>query len=170
MKKKFFSLLAISILSFLLTLANINYLSAFAITGIDEGFSVLSKTWMVLHADNAEKYWLIAYVVSTIISCGASTIIILRLRTILSNKEQSHSLVSKTVFFVWLLLLALNVLLSLYYLLFIFLGVLIMALILLAVYGIASNQGHGGRSVPVRGYKRRGGSYVRSYYRSPPHH
>lgn len=74
MKKNIILLLAITILSFSLTLLNINYLASFAITNIDEAFSALDKAWGIFHSNNHEKYWLVGYILSTSISCGMSIV------------------------------------------------------------------------------------------------
>lgn len=167
MKKNQLILIAITILSLSLTLVNIFYLSSFTITNIDEAFSVLAKTWRILHTDNTEKYWLIGYVLSAIISCGASVICIFKIRDIGGNENQQHSYVIKITYIFWLLLLSINTILSFYYLLFVFLGLLIVTMMILAILGVAASQGKGGGSVHVRGHYRRG-SYVCSHYRRRP--
>lgn len=167
MKKNIYILLAMTILSFSLTLININYLSPFAITNTDEAFSILARTWKILNTDSSEKYWLIGYVLSAIISSGSSIIIILKLRDIGKTEVPEHSRVVKSIFIFWLGLLSINILLSFYYLLFVFLGLLIAIMMILLILGVAAGQGKGGGSVHVRGHYRRG-AYVRSHCRSRP--
>lgn len=167
MNKNIFILLAVTFLSFSLTLININYLSPFTITNIDEAFSILAKMWKILHTNSSEKYWLIGYVLSAIISSGSSIIIILKLRDILGTEDYKHSRVVKSIFIFWLLLLSINVVLSFYYLLFVFLGLLVATIMILVILGVAAGHGKDSGSVHVRGHYRRG-AYVRSHYRSRP--
>lgn len=156
---------ASTMISFLFTYGSLKNLWSYSLKNNNDTISTFWKASDIINANPQEKMVFLLSIFAALISI---TLCILTIKYLVSQfRDESSSLVI-IGFIIWITLLVLDILVSLYTLLFLVIIITFGLILLLASAGAAVN-GTGGGSVHVRGHYRNG-SYVRSHTRRRPKH
>ncbi|MED4351103.1 hypothetical protein P9265_02005 [Schinkia azotoformans] len=157
-------LLFISAVSLFCTIIGIRFLSVYRIRDIAEMEVIVSSAFNSLTSGSAYSFVLIIAIFLTIFGLIFSTIALLNT---LSYLQGNFDISEKTALSLVCVFLGINILISLYLLLFLIFLLLIIMFFLYGLYFLITNDSNKGGPIHVRGHFRKG-SYVRSHTRKRP--
>lgn len=152
---------------FVFTFLSLTNLSPFILTKSNNFYSVLTKVFEIFDADVIVKWKLFTCILASMASILLCVMIITYLYSPFNEESISH--IRKFVIIMWIFLLIVDILISLYTLACFVMIIILFLFILMALAGATISGSGGGGPVHVKGHYRKG-SYVSGHTRRKPRH